>query len=311
MNDINIAAKFINEGNLVVFPTETVYGIGADATNSNACKKIYEIKGRPKNNPLIVHVSSIEKAQEIGIFNKAAAKLSSLWPGPLTLVVPLYKTSNISKQVTANLDTIAIRIPAHKTILALLKLTKKPIAAPSANPSGYISTTCYKHVFTHFKDFHNIFILKGEKSLYGIESTIIDTTTPKLTILRHGFITSDIIEEITGQFSVTTQNNNIFKAPGMMLKHYSPITKIRMNSDNISNKEVGLNYGNSRLYGNYCLNLSPKGNLIEAAANLYYMLYKLDNYAQNNDIDTIAVAKIPYLGVGIAINDKLSRASIR
>ncbi|KJV51902.1 tRNA threonylcarbamoyl adenosine modification protein, Sua5/YciO/YrdC/YwlC family [Orientia tsutsugamushi str. Gilliam] len=198
-NDINIAAQFIEQGKLVIFPTETVYGIGADATNDNACQSIYKIKNRPMNNPLIIHVNNIQAAQTIGIFNKLAIKLATLWPGPISLVVQLNQSAGISKTATANLDTVAIRIPAHKTALTLLQLTQKPIAAPSANPSGYLSPTTYQHVNIHFQNSPDIFILKGAQSTYGLESTIIDTTTDRPIILRHGFITTEIIKTITGQ----------------------------------------------------------------------------------------------------------------
>ncbi|KJV56558.1 tRNA threonylcarbamoyl adenosine modification protein, Sua5/YciO/YrdC/YwlC family [Orientia chuto str. Dubai] len=314
LSDINTAVQFINEGKLVIFPTETVYGIGADATNDSACQNIYKVKARPINNPLIIHVSNIQAAQTIGIFNDLAIKLATLWPGPISLIVPLNKSAKISSKATANLDTVAIRIPAHKTALRLLQLTQKPIAAPSANISGYLSPTTYQHANIHFQNSPEIFILKGQRSAYGLESTIIDTTTAKPTILRHGFITQEIIRTITGQNSITPekkQHNNLLKAPGMMLKHYSPITKIRLNAIKLFPKEVGLNYGCNVLQGKYCLNLSPSTNLIEAATNLYHMLHQLDNYAQNplNQVNTIAIAPIPNIGIGVAINDKLNRAS--
>ncbi|WP_371222835.1 L-threonylcarbamoyladenylate synthase [Orientia tsutsugamushi] len=311
-NDINIAAQFIEQGKLVIFPTETVYGIGADATNDNACQNIYRIKNRPMNNPLIIHVNNIQAAQTIGIFNKLAIKLASLWPGPISLVVPLNQSAGISRTATANLDTVAIRIPSHKVALMLLQLTQKPIAAPSANPSGYLSPTTYQHANIHFQNSPNTFILKGTQSTYGLESTIIDTTTDRPTILRHGFITTEIIKTITGQNPIIPEkHNNFLKAPGMMLKHYSPITKIRLNATKLLPKEVGLNYGPNTLTGKYCLNLSPNSNLMNAAANLYHMLHQLDNYAQNpiNEVETIAIAQIPNIGIGIAINDKLNRAS--
>lgn len=313
--DIITATQFIHQGKLVVFPTETVYGIGADATNDAACQKIYEVKSRPSTNPLIIHVDNLEIAQMIGQFNTYALKLSTLWPGPISIVVPLNKSSDIkiSTVATANLNSVAIRIPSNKITLALLQSVKKPIAAPSANPSGYISPTRFQHVTTHFQQHSNLlFFLEGEKAIYGLESTIVDTTTDIPTILRYGSVTPQMIKNIIGTMPIIAASNSaILKAPGMMLKHYSPITKIRLNASKLHHREVGLNYGDNILQGGYCLNLSSTANLVEAAANLYHMLRHLDDYAQSNknDVDTIAIASIPNVGVGQAINDKLKRAT--
>ena len=199
MEIITKAAKIINEGGLVSFPTETVYGLGANAFSQEACLKIYEAKGRPSNNPLIVHVSGVEQAEELAIFNKDAYLLNKLWPGPLTMVLPKKNNSKLAACVTAGLDTVAIRVPAHKVAKGLILKSGVPIAAPSANKSGYLSATSHEHVKDAFKK-EEIFIIESEsKTLYGLESTIIDLSTSVPTILRFGFITKQAIEQIIGK----------------------------------------------------------------------------------------------------------------
>ena len=314
MSNISKAAEFIKSGHLVAFPTETVYGLGADATNEQACQKIFQIKGRPNINPLIVHVATVEQAKTIGEFNDDALKLAKLfWPGPLSIVVPLKAESKIAKSVSAGLSTIALRIPSNNIALELIKQSNKPIAAPSANPSGYISSTSLDHVTEHFLHEQEVFILTDdlEKSEYGIESTIVDTASDNLTILREGFITLEILEEtLTKKVEVSSSLAEI-KAPGMMKKHYSPKVSVRMNASNLQEGEIGLNFADSMLIGEFSLNLSTTGDLIEAASNLYSDLRKLDQYATRHNIKTIAVAKIPETGIGAAINDKLKRASVK
>ncbi len=308
---IKQAVTFIKSGKVVVFPTETVYGIGADATNQEACLKIFQFKNRPAINPLIVHVFSIEQAKEIGEFNYIAEKIAEkFWSGPLSIVVPLKKNANIALAVTAGLKTIAIRMPSHPLALRLITQSGKPIAAPSANPSNYISPTRLEHVTKHFKDNKEIVILTAEdyQSQYGLESTIVDTTTDIPAILREGFITSEILEvELGTKIHKASQNVNI-KAPGMLEKHYSPTVPIRLNATDLNDKEIGLNFGDSKLRGEYSLNLSNTGNLIEAAANLYAYLRLLDDYAAAHNIKHIAVAPIPSINIGVAINDRLKRA---
>lgn len=296
MTNIKEAASLLLAGNLVAFPTETVYGLGADATSDVACAKIYQTKGRPSNNPLIVHVASIEAAHKIAIFNEAAEVLATkFWPGPLTLVLPLRADAGISKTVTAGLDTIALRIPSHKTALELIHATGKPIAAPSANPSGYVSPTSADHVRKNFSD---LYILEGSNSEYGLESTIIDLTA-KPTILRYGFITPESLFEALGQEVVYTHGYDYLKAPGMMAKHYSPRARVRLNAAGLEHDEMGLGFG----MVDFDMNLSKQGSLIEAASNLFDMLQALDGRTK-----AIAVAPIPDKGIGLAINDRLSRA---
>jgi L-threonylcarbamoyladenylate synthase len=311
MEDMEIiakAAKIINAGGLVSFPTETVYGLGANAFSQEACLKIYEAKGRPSNNPLIVHVAEVEQAEELAIFNKDAYLLNKLWPGPLTMVLPKKNNSKLAACVTAGLDTVAIRVPAHKVAKDLILQSGVPIAAPSANKSGYLSATSHEHVKDSFKN-DEIFIIESEsKTLYGLESTIIDLSTSVPTILRFGFITKQVIEQIISKEVAIATKSSAIKAPGMMHLHYAPTTPIRINAKSLEEGEVGLNFGNSQLDNKGSLNLSHEGNLIDAAANLFSYLHILDNYAKKNSIKKIAVAPIPNESIGLAINDRLTRA---
>ncbi|MGL4226825.1 MAG: L-threonylcarbamoyladenylate synthase, partial [Rickettsia sp.] len=305
---ISKAVEYIKSGKVVVFPTETVYGIGADATNNEACLKIFQCKNRPAINPLIVHVSSIKQAKEIGEFNDFATKIAEkFWPGPLSIVVPLKENANIAPSVTAGLNTIAIRVPSYPVALELIRQAGVPIAAPSANPSHYISPTNAEHVTKHFSENAEIFILAPEiyQSEYGLESTIIDTTTTNPTILREGFITAEILEELLGVKILRASETSDIKAPGMLAKHYSPKVPVRLNAINLEDKEIGLNFGNSNLTGRFSLNLSTKGDLIEVAANLYSYLRILDDYAASHDISGIAISTIPSVNIGAAINDRL------
>ncbi|MBN8511867.1 MAG: threonylcarbamoyl-AMP synthase [Rickettsiales bacterium] len=304
------AVEIIKSGGLVAFPTETVYGLGADATNEDACLKIFQAKGRPAINPLIVHVSNLDEAKKLALFSSDAIKLASLWPGPLTMVLPKSDQCNIAKCVTAGLDTIAIRIPSHKIAQELITKSAKPIAAPSANKSGRISSTTLNHVIKNFKN--QLFILNDtEDKTYGLESTIIDLTTTKPTILRYGFITPEIIQNILEKEVIISTINSEIKAPGMLLKHYSPHTNLRLNASNLNEGEVGLNFDSSKLSSEFSLNLSSKGDLAEAASNLFHYLDELDEYCILHNIPTIAVANIPNTGIGLAINDRLNRAAAK
>ena len=305
---IKKAASIIKNSDLVAFPTETVYGLGADAYSQEACLKIFEAKGRPANNPLIVHVASVQEAKDIVHFNDDAENLASLWPGPLTLVLPKKDNAILAECVTAGLNTVAIRIPADPIALNLIRESGCPIAAPSANKSGTLSSTSYEHVRKNFGD--EIFILSSNSNItYGLESTIIDLTSPKPTILRFGFITPSVLEKVLGREVFIASKLSGIKAPGMLLKHYAPKTKVRLNADALQKSEVGLNFGKSQLNTRGSLNLSDSEDMIEAAANLFDYLHNLDEFCQKNNINTIAVASIPNTGIGLAINDRLSRAA--
>lgn len=322
MNIIDQASEAIRKGRLVAMPTETVYGLAANAENDGACRKIFALKSRPAKNPLIVHVASFAQAQDIAIFNEDARLIASLWPGPITMVLPKRSDVAIADSVTAGLDTIAIRIPAHQMALRLLNQCGKPLAAPSANLSGRLSSTNFQHVADYFgnNDKDDILILpdayggyiESETSKYGLESTIIDLTTDTPTILRYGFITPHLIESVLGKSVLHGASGKEIKAPGMAFKHYSPITNIIINADRLNSGEVGLEFGRNSLVNhgnNYTLNLSESGDMAEAAHNLFKMLHQLDSYAVANNLTKIVVAKVPLEGIGLAINDRLNRAA--
>lgn len=308
MTTIKEAAEIIKNGGVVAFPTETVYGIGADATSQSACLGIYKTKGRPSYNPLIVHVNSIEQVKNYAEFNDNAQKLSKFWPGPLTMVLRKKPDSGLADCVTAGLDTVAIRIPAHNIAKDLLEQTACPIAAPSANKSGRLSPTNYDHVYNDFAD--SITIIRDKNSsTCGLESTIIDLSTEVPAILRLGFITPDMIGESLGQKVEIASKLSKIMAPGMLLKHYAPRTKLRLNADILKEDEIGLNFAGSSLISEGSLNLSVNGDLAEAATNLFNYLHQLDKYAEEHNIKSIAVAPIPNESIGLAINDRLARAA--
>lgn len=302
------AAKQIVDGELVIFPTETVYGIGADATNNEACLKIFAAKKRPSINPLIVHVSSLNEAQKIAIFGEDANILANLWPAPITLVLPLRKEHNIAKSVTSGLSTIAIRVPSNHVALELIKKAGCPIAAPSANLSGKLTSTTKAQAQEYFEN--QIRILGDDNSCeIGLESTILDLTSNDPVILRQGFFTKELLEkQLKKTIKIATKHSKI-KAPGMMLKHYAPKTNIRLNVLDIKDNELALNFGSTELKSSFSLNLSSEGDLNEAARNLYKYLHTLDLHAQKNNYKAIAIAPIPNQGIGIAINDRIIKAS--
>lgn len=298
------AIKLLSAGEVVAFPTETVYGLGADATNENACKKIYELKSRPSHNPMIIHVDSIDMAKELAEFNDEALKIAKiLWPGPISIVLKKSKACPICDVALAGLDTIAIRLPFNQIATDLIKGLGRPIAAPSANISNYISPTKSEHVQEAFGD--KVHIIDSPGSIYGLESTIIDMTNPdNPQILRAGFITDNIISKLLEK-PVTYKGGDKIIAPGMMKKHYSPHVSLRMDATALEVDEIGLGFGDVDFGG---LNLSQNHDLAEAGANLYSMLRELDKEAAKQGKKGIAVAKIPNEGIGIAINDKLQRA---
>lgn len=299
------AGKKLRAGDVVAFPTETVYGLGADATSDDACKKIYELKGRPSNNPLIIHIADKKDAYKYGEINDMAEKIiENFWPGPISIVVKNIKNSGICPVATAGLDTIALRMPDHPTAFEVIANSRKPIAAPSANISNYISPTEAQHVIESFGG--KVVIVDGEKSAFGLESTIVDLSEDSPIILRYGFITPEAIAKVLG-CAVGIRNKGKIVAPGMMQKHYSPKAPIRLNASKILKNEIGLGFGKSDIGE---LNLSYSGNLAEAASNLYSMLRLLDAKALRQRIDGIAIASIPDEGIGLAINDRLRRGAV-
>lgn len=300
------AAALLSEGHLIGMPTETVYGLAADASNDMAVARIYEVKNRPSFNPLILHVSSIEQARIYAHLDERAETLAAhFWPGPLTMVLPLKANAGISKLLTAGLETIAIRCPAHPVALDLIEALHRPLAAPSANPSTRISPTKAEHVFHGFQGLMEPqMILDGGTCVVGLESTVLDLTTDQPVILRPGCFAQ---QDFAPFFDVETANDAAaIKAPGMLTKHYSPRHILRMNAKEVGEGEVLLAFGSQPLDGAKTVyNLSPEGDLTEAAANLFAMLHEIDQITCRG----IAVMPIPETGVGIAINDRLTRAA--
>ena len=306
---IDEAARLIREGELVAFPTETVYGLGGDATNERAVAKIFEAKGRPQFNPLISHVLDAGEARRLVQWNDVADKLAArFWPGPLTLVLPRAKGSPIALLATAGLDTAAIRAPAHPMAQALIRAAGRPIAAPSANRSGAVSPTRAEHVAESLGDRVKL-ILDGGPCEVGLESTVLDLTTSTPTLLRPGGATREVIEAVIGPVALSNAIPNgdaAHKSPGQLASHYAPARPVRLNATNVAADEGLLAFGARPPGGaRQTLNLSPSGDLTEAAANLFAHLRALDQPANAR----IAVMPIPQTGLGLAINDRLRRAA--
>ncbi len=295
------AVEILKSGELVAFPTETVYGLGANALSDSAVAAIYAVKNRPTFNPLIVHVPSIEAAQKYVQWNDRAQILAeNFWAGSLTLVLPRKKGCELSLLVSAGLDCVAVRVPDHRVALALLEKSGLPLAAPSANKSGRISPTLAQHVREELGN--KLMVLDGGACSVGVESTIVDLTTTPATILRHGKITRDDLEKY---IEIGEYNSDKIKSSGMLKSHYAPNAKLRLNAKELRIGEVLLAFGRPMADASHIENLSEKENLEEAAANLFRMLRTLD--AKNPD--SIAVMEIPQSGLGIAINDRLQRAA--
>ena len=284
------AAQLVVAGEPVAMPTETVYGLAADATNAAAVARIYAAKGRPSFNPLIVHVADLAAAQAIGHFDEAALALARAhWPGPLTLVVPLRDNAGIAALVTAGLSTIALRVPAHRAMQALLRATNKPLAAPSANASGKISATRAEHVAASLGE-RVALIIDGGPCERGLESTIVAATGGPLRLLRRGPIEIDAVEETRG-----------IEAPGQLESHYAPSKPLRLGVTSANPDEYMIGFG--PVTGD--ASLSPTGDPIEAAARLFDLLHQADAAPQPR----IAVATIEGKGLAAAIRDRLARAA--
>ncbi len=295
--DIKKASEFLRRGELVAFPTETVYGLGGDATSDMAVAKIFEAKGRPRFNPLIVHVRSLDEAMQYGQFNATAKKLATLyWPGPLTLVVQRTENCPLSLLVSAGGDTVALRMPAHPLARALLEEAELPLAAPSANRSGRISPTEAAHVREELEG-RVAMILDGGSCEVGIESTVIDVTGDIPTILRPGSILPEGVRSAAPGGAIIS--------PGMLESHYAPDHRLRLNARDVSADEVLLAFGAPLMGAKWVEQLSASGNLNEAAANLFRMLRLLDKRESGG----IAVMPVPETGLGMAINDRLKRAA--
>ncbi|GLQ06533.1 L-threonylcarbamoyladenylate synthase [Sneathiella chinensis] len=298
------ASRAIHAGELVAFPTETVYGLGADATNDTAVAKIFEAKGRPSFNPLIIHVPDLETAKNHVLFSELAESLArKFWPGALTLVLPRRKDCTVSRLASAGLDTLAVRVPAHPLALDLLRTCQRPLAAPSANPSGQISPTTARHVADGLGDKVSV-ILDGGPCRIGVESTVIGFGEDGVVLLRPGGVTQEMLEAEVGPVQAPRPDGKI-TSPGMLLSHYAPSCPVRLNATDKQNEdEAFLGFG-PEYEALSTLNLSASGNLTEATANLFSALHLLDSKGYTS----IAVAPIPEVGLGVAINDRLRRAA--
>ena len=299
---ISEAARLLREGGLVAFPTETVYGLGADATNDRAVARIFAAKLRPQINPLIAHVAAEDEAFRLGRFSDGAKRLArAFWPGPLTVVVERSASCPISELCSAGLPSIALRVPAHPVALALLKETGKPVAAPSANRSGRISPTTADHV-RHSLGSAVDLVIDGGPSAVGVESTVVQFDGGEVRLLRPGGIARHDIEAVLGQRLASRKAGDSLHSPGLLDSHYAPHAALRLNVGRPADGEAYLGFG-EHAAGPF--NLSRSGDLVEAAANLFRILHEIDALHPAG----IAVAPIPENGLGEAINDRLRRAA--
>ncbi len=301
--NINYAAEALRAGNLVAFPTETVYGLGADATNDAAVAKIFAAKNRPTFNPLIVHCADTKSATHCAEFTPLANILAEqFWPGAVSFILPRRQDAGLSLLVSAGLPTVAIRVPAHEPARQLLRAAGVPIAAPSANSSGRISPTTAAHVDADLGDRVAV-ILDGGECMIGVESTVIDLTVSPPALLRPGGVTAEALEAVIGQtLAQPASDPQHPKSPGMLSSHYAPNLPIRLGATSRRSGEALLGFGPSE---NADLNLSKTGDPEEAAANLFAYLHLLDGQSWTG----IAVMPVPETGLGRAINDRLRRAA--
>lgn len=307
------AARILAGGGLVAFPTETVYGLGADATNGTAVARLYEAKGRPAFNPLIAHVPDVMAAQELVTFDHAATALAAaFWPGPLTLVLPKAAACPVAELATAGLDTLAVRMPDHPVAHVILKAFGKPIVAPSANRSGHVSPTTAAHVLADLAGRIDL-IVDGGPTPVGVESTVVACLGEPM-LLRPGGLPRHAIERVLKNklqtaLPAATDNDAAPLSPGMLAIHYAPHTRLRLNAERAEPGEALLAFGPvspaDAARAKIVLNLSPLGDPIEAAANLFAHLRALDSAGAS----AIAVMPVPGDGLGEAVNDRLARAA--
>ena len=310
--NIALARDVLVQDGIVAIPTETVYGLAGNAFSETAVKQIFGLKKRPFFNPLILHIKSMECLHSVAReIPEAAFKLaSSFWPGALTLV--LKKQAHISDLVTSGMDTVAVRVPNHPVALKLLEQLDFPLAAPSANPFGSISPTTAQHVHHYFEETLSI-ILDGGACEKGIESTIIGFENDEPILYRHGAVSIEEIEMVVGKIKIVTEKSDKPKAPGMLSRHYAPntethlVTNISESIHSFSDKKIGLLLFKENSDSQDCLFqevLSTTGDFDEAARNVYAALHRLDL----SDVDVILVEKLPDIGIGKSINDRLKRA---
>ena len=299
------AGRRLADGQLVAFPTETVYGLGADATSPPAVARIFAVKGRPRFNPLIAHLATLDQAHQEGLFTPEAERMAAaFWPGPLTLVLPRAPHGWVCDLACAGLASIGLRIPSHPIAVALLRAVGRPIAAPSANRSGRLSPTSAADVVRDLGADVDL-VLDGGACPVGVESTIIGCLDGTVTLLRPGGIASETIEHLLGR-TLEAPNGIAASgvlAPGMLTSHYAPDAALRLDAVSLAPDEAGLDF--AQQLGGGTLDLSPSGDLTEAAAHLYGHLRRLDAAAPRR----IAVAPVPLSGLGAAINDRLRRAA--
>ncbi|MGC8201555.1 L-threonylcarbamoyladenylate synthase [Aliiroseovarius sp. PTFE2010] len=295
---ISAAVRILRDGGLVALPTETVYGLAGDARSDATVARIFDAKGRPRFNPLIVHVASRDSAERYAVLGDPARRLArAFWPGPLTMVLPLRPDAGLSPLVTAGMDSVAIRVPAHPVAQALLAGAAMPIAAPSANPSGRISPTDATHVLGGLGGRIDA-VLDGGACGVGVESTIVGLTGHP-TLLRPGGLASEDIERVLGQ--PLAEHSGEINAPGQLSSHYAPDAAVRLNATTRRDDEFWIGFGDCP---GADINLSPKGDLVEAATTLFAALHTANASAR-----AIAVAPVPDTGLGRAINDRLRRAA--
>lgn len=319
VDNIARAGGQLRAGGLVAFPTETVYGLGADATNDAAVAAIFAAKGRPQINPVIVHyLNARDAAADVDMTPLADLLASLFWPGPLTLILPRKSGCRLSKLTSAGLPTQGVRVPDHPVARQLLQAAGVPVAAPSANASGGMSPTTPQHVLQSLGDKAGI-VLAGGKARVGLESTVVDATGAVPILLRHGAVTLEDLQQATGGAVIdeTTAHTDAPKSPGQLLRHYAPKTPLRLRAVDVAPDEGLLAFGKMKFMGvqgggfardlplRQRPNLSESGDLTEAAANLFSMLHQLDA----GGFRSIAVMDIPDTGMGLAINDRLHRAA--
>lgn len=317
-DNLRRCAEHMREGGLVAMPTETVYGLAADATSDRAVAAIFEAKGRPSFNPVIVHYNSAKEAAADVEFTPQAEHLASLfWPGPLTMILPRRAQSRLSLLTSAGLPTQAVRVPDHAVARQLIAALGRPVAAPSANASGSLSPTTPQHVQQSLGDKAGL-ILAGGKAVVGLESTVVDMTGGIPVLLRPGAVTLEDLQQALGKVEVELETvGDNPKSPGQLLKHYAPRTPLRLRAVDVEKDEALLAFGSLKFMGvrgggfardlprEQRLNLSESGDLTEAAANLFSMLHQLDS----RGFRRIAVMDVPMAGLGLAINDRLARAA--
>ncbi len=299
------AAQILRAGGLVAFPTETVYGLGADATSDAAVAKIYAAKGRPSFNPLIAHVEDLAAARKQATFTREAEALAkAFWPGPLTLVLPVAPGATVCALARAGLDSVALRVPAHGAARRLLAAVGLPLAAPSANISGHVSPVTAAHVAQDLDGKIDL-ILDAGPCPVGVESTIISCLEGGPLLLRPGGVPRDAIEAVLGQKVANFAGGEAPLAPGQLVSHYAPRARLRLGATSLRPGEAGLDFGGHFPKAENILDLSAHADTVEAAANLFSHLRTLDARGST----TIAVAPIPDTGLGEAINDRLERAA--